>query len=243
MTSITGKRIYRALRWRAIYFVGKALSWIGLELHSGFAPNTQRIILSRRTNSTEISAILSQLRPLDVGMPLIRVGNSGDGGYLLPNTLESIQKCFSAGSDLKWHFEKNLDNRFSIPSTILDSEDKRPQDLGTNQDYVPKWLARGNSVDTISMADWIQLSQNNPTDDLLLQMDIEGAEYDVLSTMAIGDLRRFRILVIEFHGLQAIRNKNVLMSPTEYEGNPVLNWRGIPIRLNDQMTTAETLVS
>jgi len=43
--------------------------------------------------------------------------------------------------------------------------------------------------------------------------------------------------------IQAIRNKNVLMSPTEYDGAPVLNWRGIPIRLNDQLTDAEATVS
>ena len=43
--------------------------------------------------------------------------------------------------------------------------------------------------------------------------------------------------------IQAIRNKNVLLSPTEYEGAPVLNWRGIPIRLNDQMTNAEATIS
>lgn len=43
--------------------------------------------------------------------------------------------------------------------------------------------------------------------------------------------------------IQAIRNKNVLMSPTEFDGAPVLNWRGIPIRLNDTMTNAETVIS
>lgn len=43
--------------------------------------------------------------------------------------------------------------------------------------------------------------------------------------------------------IQAIRNKNVLMTPLEYAGNPVLNWRGAAIRLNDQQTNAETLVS
>ena len=43
--------------------------------------------------------------------------------------------------------------------------------------------------------------------------------------------------------IQAIRNKNVLMTPTEYDGAPVLNWRGIPIRLNDQQTDAEVAVT
>jgi len=43
--------------------------------------------------------------------------------------------------------------------------------------------------------------------------------------------------------IQAIRNKNVLMSPVEFAGAPVLNWRGVPIRLNDQLTNTETVVS
>lgn len=43
--------------------------------------------------------------------------------------------------------------------------------------------------------------------------------------------------------IQAIRNKNVLMSPTEFAGAPVLNWRGVPMRVNDQLTDAEATVS
>ena len=43
--------------------------------------------------------------------------------------------------------------------------------------------------------------------------------------------------------IQAIRNKNVLMSPTEYAGAPILNWRGFPLRTNDQQTDAEATVS
>ena len=43
--------------------------------------------------------------------------------------------------------------------------------------------------------------------------------------------------------IQAIRNKNVLLGPTEYSGEPVLNWRGIPIRLNDQMLNSENTIS
>ena len=49
--------------------------------------------------------------------------------------------------------------------------------------------------------------------------------------------------VAEALEIQAIRNKNVLMSPTEFAGVPVLNWRGIPIRVNDALTDAETVVS
>ena len=43
--------------------------------------------------------------------------------------------------------------------------------------------------------------------------------------------------------IQAIRNKNTLVGPTEYHGEPVVQWRGIPVRLNDQMINNETVVS
>ena len=38
---------------------------------------------------------------------------------------------------------------------------------------------------------------------LMLQMDIEGAEYQVLAACPTSTLERFRIMVIEFHGLGA----------------------------------------
>ena len=42
------------------------------------------------------------------------------------------------------------------------------------------------------------------TGDLLLQMDIEGAEYGVIDNAERSLLRRFRIVVIEFHHLDAL---------------------------------------
>jgi len=40
--------------------------------------------------------------------------------------------------------------------------------------------------------------------DFILQMDIEGAEYEVIFDTSRETLRKFRILVIEFHRLEAI---------------------------------------
>ncbi|MFA6141544.1 MAG: FkbM family methyltransferase, partial [Hyphomicrobium sp.] len=46
-----------------------------------------------------------------------------------------------------------------------------------------------------------QLAEHAPAGDLILQMDIEGAEYRVLTSLSDSLLRRFRIIVIEFHEL------------------------------------------
>ena len=49
-----------------------------------------------------------------------------------------------------------------------------------------------------------------PPGDLLLQMDIEGAEWPVLLNVSDETLRRFRIIVIELHDLERILDRHAL---------------------------------
>lgn len=43
--------------------------------------------------------------------------------------------------------------------------------------------------------------------------------------------------------IQAIRDKNVLLSPTDYAGRPIENFRGIPIKIVDQLLNTETALT
>lgn len=45
-----------------------------------------------------------------------------------------------------------------------------------------------------------------------------------------------------FMDIQAIRDKNVLISEKDYAGNPVTSFRTVPIRVNDQMLSSEAEV-
>lgn len=47
----------------------------------------------------------------------------------------------------------------------------------------------------------------------------------------------------EYLDIQAIRDKNVLLRPTEYAGEPVVDFRGAPIRVMDALTNSETTIS
>jgi hypothetical protein len=49
--------------------------------------------------------------------------------------------------------------------------------------------------------------------------------------------------VREFLDIQAIRDKNVLLKPTEYAGEPVVEFRGIPIRVMDSLLSTEATIS
>ncbi len=46
----------------------------------------------------------------------------------------------------------------------------------------------------------------------------------------------------EYLDIEAIRQKNVLLSPTEYAGQPIVEFRGIPIRTVDAMLNTESRV-
>jgi hypothetical protein len=52
------------------------------------------------------------------------------------------------------------------------------------------------------MDTWVNSSDIDHNSDLLLQMDIEGSEYNSIINMSDELLNRFRIIVIEFHSLQ-----------------------------------------
>lgn len=57
---------------------------------------------------------------------------------------------------------------------------------------------------TITLDDWVDDHRAKPPGDLLLQMDIEGAEYECILSTRVDTLKKFRIIVIELHHLSQI---------------------------------------
>lgn len=47
----------------------------------------------------------------------------------------------------------------------------------------------------------------------------------------------------QYMDIQAIRDKNVLLTPREYDGNPILDFRGVPIRVSDAILSTESALS
>lgn len=144
---------------------------------------------------------LELLTPWDVGLELIRVGGDGDGGYLVPNDLGGIEALFSPGVSETWDFERFVADHYRMPSFMVDGSVEAPSGLGPLQHFEKRWLGAKSRGDIISLEDWIDRSALPPEVDLMLQMDIEGSEFSVLAATPLAVLRRFRVVVIEFHGL------------------------------------------
>lgn len=130
---------------------------------------------------------------------LIRLGNEGDGGYLVPDDLNGIEACFSPGVADNVDFEKALAER-KIPSYLLDKSINELPENNKNFIFKKKYLGIKNNDSFVSINNWIkEYYPKDCTNEFILQMDIEGSEYKVLLDIEENLLKKFRILVIEFH--------------------------------------------
>ena len=166
----------------------------------------QKLSLKKRLNltpRTELVAFLHSVHPILPPHLLIRLGGMHDGGYLLPDDLAGIQACFSPGVATSANFEADL-AKIGIPSFMADFSVDHPPIQNPMFHFDKKFLGIQNDVMHLTLESWVNRYAPNPHDDLLLQMDIEGAEYGVLIATPIEILRRFRIIVIEFHDLDCL---------------------------------------
>lgn len=152
---------------------------------------------------SDLQQTINLVSPQSVDTPLIRMGGDGDGGYLLPDDLEGIAACFSPGVDFTALFEKDLATKYSIKSYLADySVTESPED-NPYIHFEKKFLGPINNDKFMRLEDWFNRhTASTPNGDYLLQMDIEGAEFDVILDTPQEVLKQFRTIIIEFHGME-----------------------------------------
>ena len=163
--------------------------------------------ITKTTDIKDLERFIEKLRPKPVGKKLIRIGGKGDGGYLLPDDLSGISTCFSPGIDITSTFEEELAERYGINSFMVDFSVDKPPIENKLFHFDKKFLGNKNDEKFIRLEDWVK-SNTNDNSDLILQMDIEGAEYEVIIDTPREIFKKFRIMAIEFHSLDMIFNKN-----------------------------------
>ncbi|MCH9664688.1 MAG: FkbM family methyltransferase [Gammaproteobacteria bacterium] len=161
-----------------------------------------------------LQEVIGFLRPIDAGHKLIRVGcQDSDGGYLIPDDFEGIGACFSPGVSKMADFEKDMVKR-GISCYLADGTVNKAPISDKSIHFTKKNLAKENS-DNKDMSFWQKLFRSKPQEmrldtwmnqhsydgDLILQIDIEGYEYEVFDSIGDKTLNKFRIIVAEFHDL------------------------------------------
>jgi hypothetical protein len=160
--------------------------------------------INKSTNAQTLVNFFKLIRPKKTNFELIRFGGESDGGYLIPDDLEGVKNCFSPGVSLESFFEDEL-SKLGIKSYMADYSVERPEIENDRFDFIKKYIGFDHNENFITLENWIE-SKENFDNEMLLQMDIEGAEYDVIFDTSNEILAKFRIIVIEFHDFHRILN-------------------------------------
>jgi hypothetical protein len=171
---------------------------------------SKQLRISYTTPTRTLKTFLALFRPLETEHELQRIGQNGDGGYLVPESeLSDIEACFSIGCNFIWDFEREIGENYGIPSIIVDDISQKPNNLTSLQTYYPSWLGKYSNEKMVSLEDLINQSNFSKSNKLLLQMDIEGSEFECLIYTPKSVLQQFRIMVIEIHNLQNILHNHL----------------------------------
>lgn len=137
---------------------------------------------------------------------LVRIGPDFDGGYLVPNDLDGLAAVFSPGVSDTLGFDLEMAPRVGA-CVLADASVEEPTGMAENMKFDQKFLGTEDAGDTITLDKWVG-ANSQPGDDLLLQIDIEGAEYDVLNATSDEILNRFRVILIEYHHLNRVFDRS-----------------------------------
>jgi Methyltransferase FkbM domain len=159
--------------------------------------------LTPQTNAADVLGLIHRLRPQDCGIELVRIGGDRDGGYLIPNDLEGIEYCFSPGVSTVSDFENHLADR-NINCFLADYSVDSPPTTRPEFTFDKKFLGSSDRGEFFTIASWKDKYLKDYSGELILQMDIEGGEYEVILNTPDKLLDQFRIVVIEFHALDRL---------------------------------------
>lgn len=159
---------------------------------------------TRATEKRKLLDFLESIKPVKTNYDLIRLGGDSDGGYLIPNDIENLEACFSPGVANIADFEIDLAKK-GIKCFMADYSIEKLPINNSLFDFEKKYLGSTNNKEYITLENWIESKTSNKSD-LILQMDIESSEYSVIFDTPSEILKRFRILVIEFHKLHYMFN-------------------------------------
>lgn len=154
-------------------------------------------------NYAAIGELLEVLRPYDcIGIDKIRIGSKNDGGYVMlpPNSAEKIAYSFGISLESPWDLEmakKGL-RVYQYDGTI-----DAPPDIHPNLFFHKNNIsAPSNSTESTKNIGQIFDDLNHHHEqNIILQIDIEGAEWEFFEEIQEDDILKFSQLIVEWHGL------------------------------------------
>ncbi len=138
----------------------------------------------------------------------IRMGGRHDGGYVMLDDLSGIKGAYSLGIGPNVDWDMAIAERgvpvYQYDHTVSQSPMHhklftfQPWRIGTHHDP---------DAQVVSLPSLICLNHHEDTD-LILKIDIDGAEWDVFAQIDPDQLKVFRQILVEFHALDCVVDTN-----------------------------------
>lgn len=175
-------------------------SWRSKLLDLGSRPLAARgFAVLEGSPSERVAALIKDLRPQYPPDQLVRVGGPRDGGYLVPADIDSYELLISPGVGESYEFDRHFFGR-GVPAVLVDASVDVPAEpnMVHLKQFVGGYTSERDGV--VSVQDLLARYGEGKSR-IVLQMDIEGAEYEVLAATPESVLGRFGVIAMEAHHL------------------------------------------
>ena len=162
--------------------------------------------------------MLQLLKPYNINQEKVRIGpktpgrdNHGDGGYITPvNIIEKSVALFTYGVAGDIRYETEYAAKYGKTAYLYDHTVNHP----TNPAPGLVFKAEGLGINIPKCKDFINhYSENNIVGDVLLKVDIEGAEYDYFNNVNMKELAHITTgIVLEIHELYRPEIRDLFIS-------------------------------
>jgi len=155
----------------------------------------------------DIINLMQSLRPrVMMKNKKIRVGNLGDGGYVLPECVMSCDSVLSIGIGHDVSFDLELANK----GMTIYQFDHTVDDTKQHEKFIFEkkgWSTKNDDL-FVDIEYMISKINNDGHQNPMIKFDIEGAELEILSTIDEKKLKTFRVITCELHWLDNLSNED-----------------------------------
>ena len=149
--------------------------------------------------------VLYLLRPKSVGdKNMIRIGPKGEGGYVIYNNINSIDKLISIGVAKDTAFEEDFlkNSNINPKAHLFDHTDRPVRHLPTGIIFHSLGLGKVDDADK-NLLSLETISQNYLGQDekCLLKVDIDNSEYNTFPFVSPDTFSRFEQIILELHSI------------------------------------------
>ena len=138
-----------------------------------------------------------------IGKNKIRVGNNGNGGYVLLDDFKDIKIAYSLGIEYMIEFDKSLADR-NIDVYMYDHTINGL--LYYNKKF--HWFKKGlcasynRQINLMTLTEMLKQNGHLNETNMILKIDVEGAEWEAFNELSEEFLSKFKYIVGEFHSFK-----------------------------------------